>query len=186
MAEQFHLSRLQVINWGVFEIQFFKRASGELADRHRPTSAEPAQLRERLQRVAEQVLPLVLQRVGARADPLARRGEKERDGVERASVLPRPDEVGEAEPLARRLSREVERRDCPSTVHEVDRVPLRVRLEIAIHGARSDPSGAPDALDVVDRPDLVGLGQEGAEAGRSETGEVVGTIPQRRKSDLEG
>ena len=102
---------------------------------------------ERLQRVTEEVLPFALQVLGSRADAFARRREHQRDRVERQTVRPRADEVGEAQPLARRLTREGERRGLPAVFDEVDGVSFGVRLEKTEHRARTDPAGPPDAAD---------------------------------------
>src|SRR5262249_21386589 len=79
--------------------------------------------RERLERVAEQVLARVLELLRARADALAGGRDEHGDRVARRRSRDRMDEVREAEPLARDLAGEREAGPAPSRHGDVQGVP---------------------------------------------------------------
>ena len=96
--------------------------------------------RERLQAVAEQVLAGGLQLLRLRADPFARGRDQERDAVGRQTVEDRVHEIGQRQSLPRHLPREREARQPLSAAGEVERVGVRLRLEVPVHRARPDPA----------------------------------------------
>src|SRR6266542_1393858 len=77
---------------------------------------------ERLQRMAEQVFPGFLELLGPRAHAFASRRDPERYAVASPAPL-RGHEVGDAEPLSHRLSRERERGDRPAGLGDVSVLP---------------------------------------------------------------